>query len=131
MKHVGIKDFNEAEVLTILEQLKICSSLNNQGLVVVEESDSSNMDNLKKGPFHFLFNEDQIHTIMCVVFQQADHSANSMADALNKVGGGQRCNSVCAGGWVHLSLLCVDVSLFTLRWRNYLCFGSLCFLNMI
>lgn len=48
MKHVGIKDFNEAEVLTILEQLKICSSLNNQGLVVVEESDSSNMDNLKK-----------------------------------------------------------------------------------
>lgn len=31
MKHVGIKDSNEAEVLTILEELKICLSLNNQG----------------------------------------------------------------------------------------------------
>lgn len=53
MKHVGIKDSNEAEVLTILEELKTCSSLNNQGLVVLEESDSSNMDNFKKGSFPF------------------------------------------------------------------------------
>lgn len=52
MKHVGIKDPNEAEVLTILEELKICLSLNKQGLVV-EESDLSNMDNLKKGSFPF------------------------------------------------------------------------------
>lgn len=62
LKYVGIKDSNEAEVLAILEALRIFSR-SFRGLSIVE-SDSSNViswvkDLLDKGPwrFHFYFKE--------------------------------------------------------------------------
>ena len=89
-KHVGIKDSNEMEVLTILEAPCIYHSFYHHNLIM--ESDSINAISWVKslrGPWkmHFLFNEIGLFVSeMQLTFQHIIRSANGMEDSLVKQG---------------------------------------------
>ena len=87
-KHVGIKDSNEAEVLAILEALRIDHTFYHHYLIV--ESDSTNAISWVKslnGPWKLQFIFDEFsHLIfdMQVTFHYISRYANGMTDCLAK-----------------------------------------------
>ena len=90
-KNVGICDSNEAEVLAILEGLRLFARTYIGSLLV--ESDSSNaitwVSNKKDFPWKFQFHFNEIRELSAtlnVSFLHEVRSANSIADALAKQG---------------------------------------------
>lgn len=89
-KNVGIKDSNEAEILAILEALRIYHRPFQYPLVV--ESDSMNAvywARSFKGPWKMQFYLNEIKVLMtgnCIFFQHVSRSTNGMPDSLAKQG---------------------------------------------
>lgn len=90
-KRVGVCDSNDAEVLAILEALKLFSG--NYGGALILASDSSNaitwVSNRKAIPwkFQFYFNDTrELSASINVSFHHEVRSANSLADRLAKQG---------------------------------------------
>lgn len=95
-KHDEIKDSNQAEVLAILEAVRIYSSSFLNSLIVKSDlANTISWVNSLRGPWkiQFLFNE--IHHLMSLIrvsFQHISRPANGMADCLAKQGVESSCN---------------------------------------